>query len=141
MPISRRSLLSAAAAVRLSARPGSRPKIILILSDDQRYCNLSIHGNTQLKTPHTDAIGWWEVGVRRAGSYDVMMTIEPTVAAGEASIGIGGRANTVPVEVCATACRFCGLRPSGPARANTMITGRNTRRGARYLKIRKGKDA
>lgn len=37
------------------ARP-KRPNIILILTDDQGYGDLSLHGNTQLATPHMDSI-------------------------------------------------------------------------------------
>lgn len=39
-----------------------RPNVILILTDDQGYGDLSLHGNPVLKTPHLDSVG--EAGVR-----------------------------------------------------------------------------
>lgn len=38
-----------------TSRP-KRPNVILILTDDQGYGDLSLHGNTQLATPHMDSI-------------------------------------------------------------------------------------
>src|SRR6476660_4558840 len=56
MAISRRNFLTATAAVPLFARSATRPNIVFVLTDDQGYGDLSIHGNTKLKTPHCDAI-------------------------------------------------------------------------------------
>lgn len=47
------AVLLAAASVHASARP---PNVILIMSDDQGYNDLSCHGNTILKTPHLDRL-------------------------------------------------------------------------------------
>src|SRR5688572_16669554 len=33
------------------------PNVLLIVSDDQGYGDLSLHGNPHLKTPHLDSIG------------------------------------------------------------------------------------
>jgi arylsulfatase A-like enzyme len=43
--------LSAAAA-----QPAVRPNIVVILSDDQGWGDLSVHGNTNLATPHIDSL-------------------------------------------------------------------------------------
>ncbi|MCA9072551.1 MAG: sulfatase-like hydrolase/transferase, partial [Planctomycetaceae bacterium] len=37
--------------------PASRPNVVLILTDDQGYGDLSLHGNPHLETPHIDALG------------------------------------------------------------------------------------
>lgn len=54
----RRRFLAAATAApcALRAAPASRPNVILIMSDDQGYGDLSIHGNPNLTTPALDAI-------------------------------------------------------------------------------------
>lgn len=56
--LNRRQFLAAAAAApcALRAAPASRPNVILIMSDDQGYGDLSIHGNPNLTTPALDAI-------------------------------------------------------------------------------------
>jgi arylsulfatase A-like enzyme len=41
---------------------GRRPNILLVMTDDQGYGDLSIHGNPHLRTPHIDRLG--ETGVR-----------------------------------------------------------------------------
>jgi arylsulfatase A-like enzyme len=57
MAISRRSFLStSAAAAAVAAAPDRRPNILFILTDDQGYGDLSIHGNPHLKTPNMDAV-------------------------------------------------------------------------------------
>jgi arylsulfatase A-like enzyme len=59
MTITRRRLLqtaSAAVARPLIAQARPRPNVILIMTDDQGYGDVSLHGNPHLKTPHTDSI-------------------------------------------------------------------------------------
>ncbi|MBM3788540.1 MAG: arylsulfatase [Acidobacteria bacterium] len=53
--MTRRTLLSLTAAV--AAQPARRPNVILIISDDQGYGDLSLHGNQHLRTPNLDRIG------------------------------------------------------------------------------------
>lgn len=49
---------AAAATSALRAAPApARPNVILIISDDQGYGDLSLHGNPYLRTPHIDSIG------------------------------------------------------------------------------------
>jgi len=42
--------------------PGKRPHVLIVITDDQGYGDLSIHGNPHLRTPHIDRLG--ETGVR-----------------------------------------------------------------------------
>jgi arylsulfatase len=54
---------------------GSRPNIVLILTDDQGYGDLSCHGNPILKTPNLDAM---HAGSRRFTDFHVSPTCSPT---------------------------------------------------------------
>jgi arylsulfatase A-like enzyme len=60
MPFSRREFLGAAAAAPLfsqrSSSAGRRPNIVVILTDDQGWGDLSVHGNTNLSTPNIDSL-------------------------------------------------------------------------------------
>ena len=51
----RRQFLAASAALPLPAQT-KRPNVILIITDDQGYGDLSIHGNDKLQTPNIDSI-------------------------------------------------------------------------------------
>ncbi len=55
--MTRRTFASTAFAPALLQRPAARPNVILIMSDDQGYGDLSLHGNPVLSTPHMDSIG------------------------------------------------------------------------------------
>ena len=35
----------------------ARPNVVIFLADDQGWGDLSIHGNSNLSTPHVDSIG------------------------------------------------------------------------------------
>src|SRR5262249_17673705 len=60
-------VLIASSAVFSSAHPArasERPNIVVFLADDQGWGDLSVHGDTNLHTPHTDALArdgaWFE---------------------------------------------------------------------------------
>ncbi len=58
MSWTRRTFLASTSASLLPAqRPIKRPNIVLIISDDQGYGDLSLHGNPYLNTPNIDRIG------------------------------------------------------------------------------------
>lgn len=55
---SRRSFLaSTLSAPAVLAQPARKPNVVVIITDDQGYGDLSIHGNPHLKTPNMDRIG------------------------------------------------------------------------------------
>lgn len=56
----------------------SQPNVILIITDDQGYGDLSCHGNPVLKTPHLDRLHQQSV---RLTDYHVSPTCSPTRAA------------------------------------------------------------
>jgi arylsulfatase A-like enzyme len=60
------------------AAAARRPNVILVLTDDQGYGDLSCHGNPVLKTPHLDALAAESV---RLEDYHVSPTCSPTRAA------------------------------------------------------------
>jgi hypothetical protein len=51
-------LLAPLAALRTAEKPAtaSQPNIIVVVTDDQGYGELSCHGNPVLKTPHLDRL-------------------------------------------------------------------------------------
>jgi arylsulfatase A len=66
------ALLQAAAAVA-----AERPNVVLILTDDQGYGDLSLHGNPVLETPHLDRLGRESV---RLDNFHVSSVCAPTRA-------------------------------------------------------------
>ncbi len=59
MTMDRRRFVFSATASAASLAKGSTktPNVILVLTDDQGYGDLSLHGNPHLKTPNMDAVG------------------------------------------------------------------------------------
>lgn len=55
--MTRRELLLSSSALPLAAAPSRKPNVIVVISDDQGYGDLSLHGNPHLKTPNLDRIG------------------------------------------------------------------------------------
>ena len=55
-----------------------RPNVVLVITDDQGYGDLSCHGNPVLKTPHLDRLHADSV---RLTDYHVAPTCSPTRAA------------------------------------------------------------
>ena len=56
--LSRRSFLASTAGLAAHAQqaPKKYPNVVIILADDQGWGDLSIHGNTNLSTPHIDSL-------------------------------------------------------------------------------------
>ncbi|MGQ9504786.1 MAG: arylsulfatase [Thermogutta sp.] len=50
------SLGIASLGFSLEASPGTRPNVVVILSDDQGWGDLSLHGNSNLETPNIDRL-------------------------------------------------------------------------------------
>ena len=70
--------LVAALAAGSDVAADMRPNVVLIITDDQGYGDLSCHGNPVLKTPHLDRL--YDESVRLA-DYHVAPTCSPTRAA------------------------------------------------------------
>ena len=62
----------------LSVSAAKRPNVVLVITDDQGYGDLSCHGNPILKTPHLDQLHSESV---RLTDYHVAPTCSPTRAA------------------------------------------------------------
>ena len=56
MGISRREFLAAAAMPLAAQGRAKRPNVVVILADDQGWGDLSLHGNTNLRTPNIDSL-------------------------------------------------------------------------------------
>ena len=61
-----------------TAQAAKRPNVVLVITDDQGYGDLSCHGNPVLKTPHLDKLHSESV---RLTDYHVAPTCSPTRAA------------------------------------------------------------
>ena len=53
----RKFLSTSVAAPAMLAQRVRRPNVIILITDDQGFGDLSLHGNPHLKTPHLDSIG------------------------------------------------------------------------------------
>jgi arylsulfatase A-like enzyme len=112
---SRREFLSAPAV--LTARAKRPPNVVFIITDDQGYGDLSLHGNPVLRTPNIDSIG-------REGVRFTQFRVSPVCAPTRASLMTGrwnyrtgvtdtylGRAMMRPDEVTLPEClRAAGYR-------------------------------
>jgi arylsulfatase A-like enzyme len=72
------SLLTLGVFIALSVSAFSKPNVILIVTDDQGYGDLSCHGNPVLKTPNLDALHGESL---RLTDYHVSPTCAPTRSA------------------------------------------------------------
>ena len=83
--LSRRAFLAGAPLLPLgmkAAAPAARPNVILILSDDQGYGDLSLHGNPHLSTPNLD-------GLAKSGVEFTRFYVSPVCAPTRASLMTG----------------------------------------------------
>ncbi len=62
-------------AFSTSTRAGDQPNVVIVITDDQGYGDLSCHGNPVLKTPNLDALAAESV---RLDDYHVAPTCSPT---------------------------------------------------------------
>ncbi|MEX2316636.1 MAG: arylsulfatase, partial [Pirellulales bacterium] len=69
--------LVASAPARAATLAGSRPNIILVMTDDQGYGDLACHGNPLIQTPHLDRLFAQSV---RFTDFQVSPTCSPTRA-------------------------------------------------------------
>jgi arylsulfatase A-like enzyme len=60
-----------------SAGEAKRPNVIVIITDDQGYGDLGIHGNPRIRTPHLDQLGRDSVRIKQ---FYVMPVCSPTRA-------------------------------------------------------------
>lgn len=111
----RREFLSSPALLAAPSKP--RPNVILMITDDQGYGDLSMHGNPILRTPNIDSIG-------RDGVRFTQFRVSPVCAPTRASLMTGrwnyrtgvtdtylGRAMMRPEEVTLAEClRGAGYR-------------------------------
>jgi arylsulfatase A-like enzyme len=75
MIVTRRQLLAASAAPIIRAADGPRPNVVLIITDDQGFGDVAIHGNDKIRTPNMDRIA--REGVRFT-QFQVCPVCSPT---------------------------------------------------------------
>lgn len=116
--MTRRTLISTATAPALLAgAPARRPNVIIIMTDDQGYGDLSLHGNPHLKTPNLDRIGREGVQFSRFHSSPVCSPTRASLMTGRYNYRTGivdtylGRSLMYPDEVTLPEClRLAGYR-------------------------------
>ena len=50
------AVAAGAASIARADQPERRPNVLVILADDQGWGDLSLNGNTNLRTPHIDSL-------------------------------------------------------------------------------------
>lgn len=101
----RRSFVSSLAAPILGAATSPKPNIVLVISDDQGYGDLSLHGNPHLETPNLDRIGKEGVQFTQFHSNPVCSPTRASVMTGRYNYRTGvvdtyiGRSMMYPDEV------------------------------------------
>jgi arylsulfatase A len=113
MPITRRrwlatTLASAAATAQQRTR---RPNVVLIMSDDHGYGDLSCHGNTVLRTPHLDGLASQSTEFSRFYVSPVCAPTRASLLTGRYNVrcgvhGVTGGRETMPVEEVTVAETF-----------------------------------
>jgi arylsulfatase A-like enzyme len=75
-------------------------------------------------------LGYWEVNVPRASTFDIVVHFAPRPFSTVAWISVAGTRRHQPVAPLATECQFKGVAAvAGPARLETWIEGNNARAG------------
>lgn len=116
--MTRREIISAAATpALLRGTPGRRPNVVVIMTDDQGYGDLSLHGNPHLKTPSLDGIGRDGVQFTRFHASPVCSPTRASLMTGRYNYRTGvvdtflGRSLMYPDEVTLPEClRLAGYR-------------------------------
>ena len=78
----------------VTAQAAKRPNVVLVITDDQGYGDLSCHGNPILKTPHLDKLHADSV---RLTDYHVAPTCSPTRRSRGCARGAGQRFFGLPL--------------------------------------------
>ena len=78
----RRFLTVTATAAAAQTAAAGKPSVILIMSDDQGYGDLSLHGNPHLQTPNIDSIA-------KAGTQFTQFQVCPVCSPTRASLMTG----------------------------------------------------
>ena len=73
------ALIALGAAYFTPSPPSTKPNILLILTDDQGYHDVSYYGTKDIQTPHTDALA--KAGMRFDNFYANCPVCSPTRAA------------------------------------------------------------
>jgi len=83
--MTRREMLAAASSAAFAQTPAKKPNVVLIMTDDQGWGDLSCHGNPHLKTPTLDRLA-------AAGGEFTRFTVSPVCAPTRSSL-LTGRYN------------------------------------------------
>ncbi len=86
--------------------------------------------------PGADDIGWWEVDVKHAGTFNIVCTVEPSAAPQQATFELNHTLKTVPVAAGASQCRFEKVSlAAGPGRLQVTCHVDGHSAGAKFVEI------
>lgn len=87
-----------------------------------------------------DALGYWEVDVRQAGTFEIAFRFTPRTSPGQARFRLGEvfLKTSAPIEPGATSCVFRGVRlPRGAARLEAVLEFQGREAGVNYVDVRR----